>query len=344
MRFSSAILVSCLAISGCDLEDKSEEVDEAIDEDGVGFFVDSPVQGLSYTSTSYTGVTDQFGRFKYEEGETITFSFGNISLPTVNTSKAIHVSDLFPQGLNDTQTINLARLFLTIDNDGDYDNGVQLSADALDADNTPANLDFGSDTFDADVANYIALVASSSNSLDTLVSAEEAIDHITYSRNEVDGLLTGCGEECVPRAAYNEYVVSVSPRHAQTVDASIATLQIEFSPELTVDINAIQMEAFELPSNTENCRIDWPGLRCGDSGTESYSLTTSLTRSTKQDSNMLYIGKSVSGNTVTFSLSTSGSELASNKQYIVHIYNDQEDGFDDDYKTWWLFYTSNVQL
>ena len=340
MKRLNYLILASLLLAGCEFEDSDDDdtTQGVVDEEGVGFFIDSPVEGLAYTSATHSGTTDAFGRFDYEEGESITFSFGDITLPSISASKAIHVSDLYTDGLTDTQTINLARLLLTIDSDGDADNGIQLSADAIDTDNTPDNLDFDSGTFDADVANYIAAVAATSSSLDTLVSAQDATEHITYTKSEVEGLLTGCGDECVRRAAYNEFVVSVSPRHSQTIDASTSTMTIEFTSQLNVDIDDIVLEMFELPSGTDNCRIDWPGLRCGTSGIASYDLTTSLTRSTSVDSNFLLVGKSVDNNEITFTLS-GDSSLVSDKLYVVHIYNDQEEGFDDDYKTWWLFYT-----
>lgn len=329
MKRLPLLLLSSFLLAGCGGDDGDDEL-EQLNEEGVGFFIDSPVQGLSYVSTSHSGVTDALGRFDFENGETITFSFGDITLPPVNASKAIHVSDLYTNGLTDTQTINLARLLLSIDSDADSDNGIQLSADALNADNTPDNLDFSSVNFDADVANYISAVSASSGSLDTLITAQDAADHITETKIEVLSLLKGCGNECVPRAAYNEYVVSVTPRHAQTIDAQNALLKIEFTEDIGFSLQDIELELHELPSATENCRIDWSGLRCGDLGVESYDLQTANAR---------FAVESVDGNVVTLSLS-GGNALASNKQYIAHIFNDREENSDDDdYKTWWLFYT-----
>ena len=338
MKLLSTLLISSLLLAGCDFEDSDDDDIIELYEDGVGFFIDSPVQGLSYSSASHSGTTDAFGRFDYEEGETITFSFGDITLPPISATKAIHVSDLYAAGLSDTQTINLARLLLTLDSDADSENGIQLSDDALDTTNTPDDLDFSSATFDADVANYIAAVAATSDSLDTLISAQDATEHITETKTEVEGLLAGCGNECVPRAAFNEHVISVTPRHSQTIDSSTSTMTIEFTSNLSFDIDEIELEMFELPSGTEDCRIDWSGLRCGDAGVDSYDLTTSLTRSTSADVNSGFIGKSEVNNKITFTLS-GDSALVSNKLYVAHIFNDQEDGDDDDYKTWWLFYT-----
>jgi hypothetical protein len=332
MKLLSGLLLSSFILVGCDFEDSDDEAE--VNDEGTGFFIDSPVQGLSYTSASHSGTTDAFGRFDFDGSESITFSFGDIILPSVSASKAIHVSDLYTDGLTDTRTINLARLLLTIDSNGDSDDGIQLSADAIDPDITPDNLDFGSATFDADITDYIAQVAN----MNTLVTIDDAIAHITETKTEVDGLLAGCGNECVPRAAYNEYVDSVSPRHAQTVDADITTLEIVFAADRSFNIDQIQVEMFELPSDTENCRIDWPGLRCGDIGIDSYQLASSVI-STSEGGNEYDMAKAINGNTVTLTLS-GNSVLSSGKLYVAHIFNDQDGATDDDdYKTWWLFYT-----
>ncbi len=73
MKLLPSLLISSFLLAGCDFGDDND-LDSAFDEEGVGFFIDSPVQGLSYVSSSHSGVTDAFGRFDYEGGESITFS------------------------------------------------------------------------------------------------------------------------------------------------------------------------------------------------------------------------------------------------------------------------------
>ena len=46
----------------------------------VGYFTDSPVEGLTYATESQSGITDASGAFKYNAGETIQFSIGNLLL------------------------------------------------------------------------------------------------------------------------------------------------------------------------------------------------------------------------------------------------------------------------
>lgn len=46
----------------------------------IGVFVDSPVQGLSYSGPHFSGVTDSSGEFKYLPGDFISFSIGSLSI------------------------------------------------------------------------------------------------------------------------------------------------------------------------------------------------------------------------------------------------------------------------
>lgn len=309
-------LVACIDGSSDD-----DEVKASLEQEGVGFFIDSPVQGLTYTSSSHSGTTDALGRFDYEAGESIIFSIGDINLPAVTASKAIHVSDLYSGGLSDTATINLARLLLTIDSDSDSDNGIQLSSTITSsaANSALSNLNFS----DSDAAFQSAVLSYAGN----LVSVVDATDHITETKKEAEGLLAGCGNECVPRVALMESIVNVFPRHAQQAVPVASDISITFAADFETDLSEMNVEMFAVSLNTyDNCRIDWPGLRCDDLGVDSYDITTHIiTDSTR----------TVTGKTVDFAI----EDLHRNSLYIVHIFHDGEAGDDDNYKTWWLFYT-----
>lgn len=53
-----------------------------------GVFTDSAVEGLTYTTASQSGVTDAFGAFEYQAGESIVFSIGNFQLGESVTAAA----------------------------------------------------------------------------------------------------------------------------------------------------------------------------------------------------------------------------------------------------------------
>lgn len=329
----SILLVATLFLGAC-IEDSS---DDDTQEEGMGYFIDSPVQGLAYLSASHSGTTDEFGRYDYEAGETITFSLGSITLGSTGASKAIHVSDLFDDDdANDTDTVNLARLLLTLDSNADSDDGIQLSAKAISAANAtqfPSGLDFTSASFDADVANYIATSGVTNASVSVLVSAQDAQEHITSTLSEVEELLSDCGSECVPRAAYNEYVKSVTPRHGETDVAVTTNIVLEMTADYGGDVDNIFIEIHGLPTsgNYENCRIDWSGYAC-----DGYPSTTIYNELGVHTLNTGEVQKSTDNNTVTINPNTN---LKTGYEYTIHVFNDGDTGFDDDYKTWWKFTT-----
>lgn len=59
-----------------------------------GTFVDSPVKGLYYTTSTQSGYTDVDGKFKYKPGENITFYIGNLSIGSSNGKNLVTVIDL----------------------------------------------------------------------------------------------------------------------------------------------------------------------------------------------------------------------------------------------------------
>lgn len=140
-----------------------------------GVFVDSAVSGFRYATTTYDGSTDQDGTFIYAEGESVTFSIGDIIFSTVAAASVVSPFDLAGTAdTSDTALVNMARLLQTLDTDGDVDNGITISEDAHSF-AIGMTLDFASTNFDADVANLIA----NSGTINTmLVDANIAIAHL----------------------------------------------------------------------------------------------------------------------------------------------------------------------
>jgi len=94
-----------------------------------GYFIDSAVEGMEYTSGSTTGITGADGSFKYEEGKPITFKLGNMTLGSVTVSNPrVFPVDLV-NGATDEQNDNvtlIAQVLQTLDSDGDPSNGITI--------------------------------------------------------------------------------------------------------------------------------------------------------------------------------------------------------------------------
>lgn len=149
-----------------------------------GVFLDSVVEGLTYTSVSQSGTTDANGTFNYVQGETITFKVGDIVIGTATAKGVMTPISLVSVATDETNptVINIVRFLLTIDDDNDPTNGIQITA-AVDAASIAQSLDFTLSTSafssDANILNVIALLTSASTSVtSTLVSESVAQIHL----------------------------------------------------------------------------------------------------------------------------------------------------------------------
>ena len=91
---------------------------------GTGYYVDSAVSGADYGCGNQQGKTDSQGMFKFESGKECTFAINGKVFKSVAASKLI-------EGVviqEDDEAI--ARFLMTLDNDGDAENGITISSSA----------------------------------------------------------------------------------------------------------------------------------------------------------------------------------------------------------------------
>ena len=83
-----------------------------------GTFVDSPVEGLKYSTSTLSGFTDNQGRFQYKDGETVTFKIGGLELGSAKGSELITPLTLTNESdLNNisSKSTNIARVLQSLD-------------------------------------------------------------------------------------------------------------------------------------------------------------------------------------------------------------------------------------
>lgn len=157
-----------------------------------GKFIDSAVEGITYTSGNQTGLTDATGLFSYETGKTVTFSIGGIVIGTVSGTAIVTPVQLVTNATDQTNAVvtNIVQFLITIDDDHDPSNGIQITQVIRDA---AANLsvDFTLTDFDSD-SNVSAVIGTltTATSLGSrvLVSNTAAQSHLGDS---LFSLLTG---------------------------------------------------------------------------------------------------------------------------------------------------------
>jgi len=119
---ASIILISACSSGGGD--------NPTTDTPSTGIFIDSIVTGLHYQTTTQSGYTNTSGEYIYLPDEIVTFSIGGIILGSTKAGPVITPLNLVPGAIdasNSTVT-NIARLLLTLDADGNPDNGIEITA------------------------------------------------------------------------------------------------------------------------------------------------------------------------------------------------------------------------
>ena len=148
-----------------------------------GYFIDSPVQGLTYVSGGQSGTTDANGKFTYEVGKTVKFSVGAISLGEVSAKGKMTPVDMVANAdASNTTVLKITRFLMTLDSDNDATNGITISDVTKTAAQSVSQIDFATAT-DADLTS--ALTPLTTN---TTVSSSTAQTHLTSS---IYGLYAG---------------------------------------------------------------------------------------------------------------------------------------------------------
>lgn len=118
---------------------------------GTGYFIDAPVAGLTYyTSTpegdQVTGETGPNGEFPLYEGRAISFAIGKLFLGQVTAQATVTPYSFMDSESSESLPLNMARLLQTLDDDENPDNGINISAAVRTAYND-TNKSFSDDYF-----------------------------------------------------------------------------------------------------------------------------------------------------------------------------------------------------
>jgi len=123
LGLASALLVACGSDSKSDSDSRDQQAAE-------GVFLAGPISGLSYDTTTQHGVTGEDGRFRYLPGETVRFSVGGIDLGSAAGAAVVSAQQIVPNAVDsaDPAVLNISRLLLTLDDDGNLANGLRITA------------------------------------------------------------------------------------------------------------------------------------------------------------------------------------------------------------------------
>lgn len=170
-----------LLLVGCESTEDPPPPAPAIErpQETVGGFYDTFVSGLTYTSASGTGITDEQGLFDIVQGETVTFSIGGVTLGSTQASSAMTPLD-FVTGSDSSSrgVLNRIQFLLALDDDALWFNGIQITeAMRTAAANWSVEFDLDQAAFELEVADELAEAKSVSGAEGMLAGAEAAREH-----------------------------------------------------------------------------------------------------------------------------------------------------------------------
>lgn len=177
-----------------------------------GTFIDSAVEGLEYETATQSGVTDAAGTFRFQTGETITFSMGNVIIGQATGKETITPMDLVPSAVDVTNptVTNICRLLQSLDEDGNVNNGIRITQamrDEIDGKPIDFNLSIAEFETDVDVLALFntlnALGVFTDEAVRALRTTEQAQNHLRQTLNQN----TSNGELKFPGAYYIEHNV-----------------------------------------------------------------------------------------------------------------------------------------
>lgn len=156
-----------------------------------GVFLDSAVEGLEFNAGGLFGTTDNAGRFFYDPGTPITFFVGDIQVGTGPGTALMTPLSLVggaTDEMNGTVT-NITRFLMTIDDDRDPDNGIQIS-DAVREAARGLSIDFSfpPSTFAGNNGAALGALSAATSIGGSTVSELTAQEHL---RKTLLGLLAG---------------------------------------------------------------------------------------------------------------------------------------------------------
>lgn len=210
----------------------------------VGYFIDAPVTGLYYyTSSGLSGVTDK-GGFSYREGDTVDFFLGNrqegILLASTSAKPVITPLQISTQT---THSVNLTRLLMSLDNQ-------PKERDHIVVDTSTSVLEPWLDTLRNVDFSYLdqALLPLAKE----LVSGQEALAHLVNSQQYIQERFTS------PKVIFEPFdqpMTEVMIRQ-KDIEGNICTFNLDFrhrrpfSPPIAVQEFTVRSDRVTVKSST----------------------------------------------------------------------------------------------
>ncbi len=209
-----------------------------------GRFLDTAVGGLEYETETQSGLTDSDGTFNYKEGEDVTFFIGGIVLGDAPGDATVTPVDLVEDAEDETNptVTKITQLLLTVDEDGDPDNGITITEEVRTA-AEDMTVDFENEDSVQEAASE--LTAGESD----LVDADMAQDHLGATLMSI-GEPVGATEEPVTDELATEEPATEEPATEEPATEEPATEE-PATEEPATEEPATEEPATEEPATEE---------------------------------------------------------------------------------------------
>jgi hypothetical protein len=144
-----------------------------------GVFLDSAVEGLSYSTPTESGITGKDGSFKYKTVEKVEFKIGSIILGSSSGQSKMSPLDLMHTAIMDDKVVNMLRFLQSIDSDHNASNGITISQAFKDKANSRP-FDFNNDI------DYDSLFTTLDIKEEYIVSEAKARNHFKTALDEIN--------------------------------------------------------------------------------------------------------------------------------------------------------------
>ncbi len=165
--------------------------EDSAEQSKTGNFVDSPVSGIQYRTSAFSGVTDTAGTFQYNTNEIIEFSIGSLVLGAAVADSTVtplelgtlngtlENGELDYQSNHEDRATNTLRLLQTLDSDSYPENGITISDNTRNSINSLVNnnLNFNLNGEAFETQQVLLDLLSLATNTGELVSSEQAVEH-----------------------------------------------------------------------------------------------------------------------------------------------------------------------
>ncbi|ASJ70354.1 hypothetical protein [Granulosicoccus antarcticus] len=227
MKLYFLVALCTMLLASC--SSSSSTQDSEVDTTLTGVFLDSAVEGVSYNTETLSGVTNENGEFQYVEGESVTFSVGDLSFPLISAMETVTPIDMSEaRSIYDNVVVNTIVLLQSLDVDANPSNGIEISDQAAAASAAAIDLNVAPSEFsqNPDVVN---LIANSGSSNTSLIPAEVALVHFQMT-------LVGTGElQSLTRLEYTNLMIGSTADFASGSKIYYRSDGVKFSRRLNGD-------------------------------------------------------------------------------------------------------------